>query len=202
MDTTTEGALGNWFLLMDPAWRPTAEDDEPPLEAVAGVWSVGEDGALGRFRANPDYRPTDENSPSDPLDAALRLLLHSRAETRHIQLVLRETLVDLAVNPDGRPLVAAAPDGVPCVVVATGQPHRARLTPPAWHRVDLDELVITLPDDVDVLFNPAGPAPVRLTGDFIRETLLLDDEEIAAAHPESRPATPLRVFPWDTSTPQ
>ncbi|WP_424186968.1 type VII secretion system-associated protein [Actinokineospora sp. G85] len=199
MDTTTKGPLENWFLLMDPAWHPTAEDDEPPLEAVVGVWPIAEDGALGPFRANPDYRPTNEDSPSDPVDAVLRLLLTSRADTEHLQLVLRETLLDLAMNTTGHPLVTTAPDGTPCVVVATSHPHQARLTPPTWRRLDLNDLIITLPDNTDVLFNPGGPAPVRLTATFLQETLLQDDEEITP-HPPA--PTPLRVFPWDTSTPQ
>lgn len=192
----TEDSLENWFLLMDPTWRP-AEGAAPPPEAVVGLWPVDEDGGLGRFRPNRDYRPAGGNSPTDPLDAVLRLVLQARAETSHLQLVLRDAALDLAVNADGRPLITRSPDDVPCVVVVTGEPHRDRLTPPGWHRVDLDELVVHLADGVDVLINPGGPASTRLTGDFIRETLLVDDERITDPGTREQAARTLRVIPWN-----
>jgi hypothetical protein len=203
MTETTEGTqagglLENWFLLMDPAWRPASENDPPPIEAVVGLWPVEEEGVIGKFRANPDYMPTDENSPADPLDAVLRLVLQGRAEAEHIQLLLRDTLFDIAMNGDGRPLVTTSPDDLMCVVVATGEPHRRRIASPGWQRIDLGELVELLADDVDVLFNPGGPASVRLTGDFMRETLMLDDEEVAELYANSNQDTSgLRVVSWE-----
>ncbi|MDQ7810879.1 type VII secretion system-associated protein [Amycolatopsis sp. A133] len=196
--TPAEGPLENWFLLMDPAWSPAAENDAPPVEAVVGLWPVAEDGGLGKFRANPEYVPADEHSPSDPLDAVLRLVLQGRAEAGHIQLVVRETLVDVAMNGDGRPLVTRSPDDVPCVVVATGEPHRRRVAAPDWRRVDLAELTALLADGVDVLFNPGGPAAVRLTGDFLRESLALDEAQVAELYgPGEQDGAGLRVVPWE-----
>ncbi|EME51780.1 hypothetical protein H074_36394 [Amycolatopsis decaplanina DSM 44594] len=193
-----EGPLENWFLLMDPAWRPASENDPPPIEAVVGLWPVEEEGKLGKFRANPDYTPTDENSPSDPLDAVLRLVLQGRAESEHIQLMLRDTLFDIAMNGDGNPLITKSPDDLLCVIVATGEPHRQRLASPDWRRIDLGELVELLADEIDVLFNPAGPAAVRLSGEFIRETLELDDDQVAALYAKSnQDASGLRVVMWE-----
>jgi hypothetical protein len=198
---TTEGTqadapLENWFLLMDPAWVPAVEHEAPPIDAVVGLWPVEDGGRLGKFRPNPQYSPSDGTSPSDPLDAVLRLVLHGRAEAEHIQLMLRDSLFDIAMNGDGRPLVTRSPDDVPCVVVATGEPHRRRLSSPEWSRIDLDELVVLLADGVDVLFNPGGPASVRLTGDFMRETLMMDDEQVAALYANHQDASGLRVMPW------
>ncbi|MBB2934768.1 hypothetical protein FHX82_001788 [Amycolatopsis bartoniae] len=196
--TQAEGPLENWFLLMDPAWRPTSENDPPPIEAVVGLWPVEDEGKIGKFRANPEYVPADENSPSDPLDAVLRLVLQGRAEADHIQLMLRDTLFDIAMNGDGRPLVTKSPDDILCVVVATGEQHRQRIASPDWRRIDLDELVELLADEVDVLFNPGGPASVRLTGDFMRETLMMDDEQVAEIYANSnQDANGLRVVPWE-----
>lgn len=196
----TEGPLENWFLLMDPAWRPASENDPPPVEAVVGLWPVEEGGSVGKFRANPEYVPSDENSPSDPLDAVLRLVLQGRAEMQHIQLMLRDSLFDVAMNGDGRPLVTKSPDDIACVVVTTGEPHRMRVSSPDWRRVDLEEVVDLLADGVDVLFNPGGPASVRLTGDFLRETTMLDDEKVAELYAEHRDAEGLRVVPWEVSS--
>ncbi|MFC0547893.1 type VII secretion system-associated protein [Kutzneria chonburiensis] len=175
----------DFFLLMDPSWNP--DRGTPPAEAVVGLWPV-EDGTVGKFRSNPQYVATDGNSPSDPLDAVLRLALRGRAEARHIQLMLRDSLFDLAMNGDGRPLVTTSPDDVPCVVVASGEPHGQRVSAPRWRRVDLGDLVVLLADGVDVLFNPGGPASVRLTGDFLRETMMLGDDLVAEGFPDNSAA--------------
>lgn len=205
MDTMTEttenaGPMENWFLLMDPEWSPSSENEAPPIEAIVGLWPV-EEGKLGKFRANPEYLPADENSPADPVDAVLRLVLQGRAEAEHIQLMLRDSLFDIAMNGDGRPLVTKSPDDIPCVVVATGEQHRRRINSPDWRRIDLDELVVLLADGVDVLFNPGGPASVRLTGDFMRETLMMDDEQVAELYQNHQDATGLKIVPWDGTGP-
>lgn len=192
-ETPDHGPLENWFLLMDPAWRPSADDEAPPAAAVVGLWPV-EDGAIGKFRPNPGYAPADENAPSDPLDVVLRLMADGQAETERLRLMLRDSLYDVALNSDGRPLVTTSPDDVPCVVVATGEPHRRRLRAPDWQRVELAELVEQLADGVDVLFNPGGPASVRLTGDFLRETMFLDDDEFVLP---GDAVAGLRFVPWD-----
>jgi hypothetical protein len=183
----------HWFLLMDPAWRPSTPDETPPAEAVVGVWPV-EDGVIGKFRPNPAYVPADERAPSDPLDVVLRLMLDGRDETWRVQLMLRDSLYDVARNADGTPLVTRSPDGVPCVVVATGEPHRRKIRAPGWQRVELLELVELLADGVDVLFNPGGPAPTRLTGDFLRGTTLLGDDEFPVP---AQDIARLRVLPWE-----
>ncbi|MET8759871.1 type VII secretion system-associated protein [Lentzea sp. NPDC004782] len=187
----------NWFLLMDPAWQPEAADAEPPLEAIVGVWPLDDGGHVGKFRANPGYRPTDERSPSDPLDAVLRLVMQGRAEAEQIQLMLRDSMFDVAMNDDTSPLIALSPDNVKCVVVATGEPHRRRIRSPQWLRTDLEDLVVLLADGVDVLFNPGGPASVRLYGDFVRNSLLLDDKEVAELYERYREAQELRIKLWE-----
>ncbi|GLY54513.1 type VII secretion system-associated protein [Lentzea sp. NBRC 102530] len=195
-DTEPAGAMENWFLLMDPAWHPKTEDETPPIEAVVGMWPVESDGTLGKFRANPEHVPSDAESPTDPLDAVLRLVMQQRAEAEHIQLMLRDSLFDIAMNGDGRPLIMNSPDQLQCVVIATGELHRQRVSAPDWRRIDLEELVVLLADGIDVFFNPGSPAAVRLTGDFIRETLMLDDERAAELYAEHQEATDLQVAPW------
>ncbi|WP_063741530.1 type VII secretion system-associated protein [Saccharothrix syringae] len=187
----------NWFLLMDPSWQPESEDDPPPLEAVVGLWPVEPEGGVGRFRANPSYVPSDPQSPTDPLDAVIRLLMKGEAEADQLQLLLRDSLFDIAMNGDGRPLVMRSPDDVPCVAVTTSEVHRRRVASPEWQRIDLDDLVVFLGDEVDVLFNPGGPASVRLLGDFMRRTHAMSEEEVAAAYERFRDGRTLEVVPWD-----
>ncbi|GGU86952.1 type VII secretion system-associated protein [Lentzea flava] len=186
-----------WILLMDPGWSPGDENEPPPIEAVVGLWPVNE-GEVGKFQANPQYVPMNENSPTDPLDAALRLVLRGSAGADQIQLMLRDSTFDIAMNGDGRPLITKSPDDLPCVVVATGEQHRRRVSSPQWRRIDLDELVVLLADGVDVLINPAGPASVRLTGDFMRETSMLTDEEVADLHARHRESSGMRVVSPDS----
>ncbi|MFI5492925.1 type VII secretion system-associated protein [Actinoplanes sp. NPDC051859] len=189
------------FLLTDPDWQPLTEGELPPAGAVLGAWTIGGDGAVAPFRSNPDYRPRDARSAADPLDAALRLLSKDRAEPEQVQTLLHEASFEVAVDEHGQPLVVAAPDGVRCVVVATGVAQRAAAGPDRWREDDLMGLVTALPDAIDVLFNPGGPVPVRLTGDFLRETLLWSDDDIAAAYGRFHPATPgpVAVLPWVVS---
>nr|WP_067494858.1 type VII secretion system-associated protein [Actinoplanes sp. TFC3] len=186
----------SFFLLMDPEWLPEHEGDTPPFESVVGLWPLAGDGSVGRFRSNPQYRPVNENSPSDPVDALLRLTVRGDAGMEQLQLVLRDSLVDQAMNGDGRPLIGKSPDGVPCVVIATSTPHRERIASPDWRRADLDEVVAALPDQVDVLLNPGGPATVRLTGDFIRATAAMKDDELTAARTSFRSEGDISVEPW------
>ncbi|WBB80448.1 type VII secretion system-associated protein [Micromonospora sp. WMMD882] len=195
----------SYFLLMDPDWQPGPDDDAPDAGAVLGLWPVEADGGLGAFRANPDYRPRDADAVADPLDALFRLAVRGQAPAEQIQLALRDTLVDVALGGDDRPLILRSPDDVPCVVLATSAPQRDRVDAPRWRRIDLAELVALLPDRVDTLFNPAGPAPMRLIGDFVRETLLMGDDEIAEARAVALAALPadrgVPVLPWVVGEP-
>ncbi|WP_367129236.1 type VII secretion system-associated protein [Saccharothrix sp. HUAS TT1] len=193
----TDADTENWFLLMDPSWAPETQDEAPPLHAVVGLWPVSPEGEVGRFRTNPSYVPSNPTSPHDPLDAVMRLLLRGEAEVEHLQMLLRDTLYDLAMNGDGRPLVMNSPDDVPCTVVATSEGHRGRVSSPEWRRVDLTDLVELLADGVDVLFNPGGPASVRLAGEFIRRTLVMSEEEVRAAYDSLHDDRPLEVLPWE-----
>ncbi|MEU7906162.1 type VII secretion system-associated protein [Actinoplanes sp. NPDC049118] len=191
---------GDGVLLVDSGGA--AESDAGvPGSAVVGRWPVGGDGTVGPFRSNPEYRPRDDTSVTDVVDALLRLAGQSPAATGQLQMLLREALFELAMNGDGRPLVTRSPDDVPCVVIVTSASHRRRVNPPGWRRIDLVALVTLLADGVDVLFNPAGAMLFRLTGDFIRETLLMTDEDAAAAYEALRLAAAARVDPWTPATP-
>ncbi|MEV7043711.1 type VII secretion system-associated protein [Amycolatopsis sp. NPDC051061] len=128
----------------------------------------------------------------------LRLVLQGRAEVEHIQLLLRDSLFDIAMNGDGSPLVTQSPDDIRCVVVATGEPHRRRIASPHWRRIDLGELIELVGSELDVLFNPGGPAAVRLNGDFMRDSLAMTDERVAELYANSgQDGSGLRVIPWE-----
>lgn len=164
----------NWMLLTDTRWEApdegTAETtDVPPVEAIVGGWLVEPDGTVGRFTANPLYRPEDPTSPTSPVDASASLVASGRAGVDVVLLALRDSLVDVALDSEGGVVVAPAPDGVPCVLVATGAVDQARVDAADWRQVDLGELLTLLPDDVDVLLNPGGRRSMRLFADALRD---------------------------------
>jgi hypothetical protein len=156
------------LLLLAPGWQPESPDEPPPIEAIVGLWPVT-DGKAGRFRPNPGYLPADDKSPSDPLDAVLLLTLRGEATKDQIRHMLASTLIDVAMNGDGRPLIMRSPDDIPCLLLASAEVHKRRIFAPDWLLADVGEIVELLPEDTDVLINMGGIASVRLTGDFIRE---------------------------------
>jgi hypothetical protein len=113
--------------------------------------------------------------PGDRLEELFRLAARGQVPAEQLRLALCRSRFDVALDGDGRPLIGPSPDGRPCVAVATSVAHRERVTAAGWRRVDLPDLVCLLPDRVDVLVNPTGPAPFRLPGNTVREALLSCD---------------------------
>jgi hypothetical protein len=163
-----------WVFLLDPAWQAQAADDatsaegaeSPPLEAVVGGWLVTADGSVGRFRANPDYEPSQPGSPTDPVDATLQLLMRGEIDSDALFAVIKESVFDVALDADGRPIIAPSPDDVPSLLVSTAPAQRFRVHADDWRaEVSAAELGELLREyQVDVLFNPGGPASIRLIG--------------------------------------
>ena len=187
----------NYFVVTDPAWEPEPDSDLPPIEAVIGVWPVAGDGSVGRFRPNPDYFPSDVDSPTDPLDALIRLTAAGAADAEQLQLILRQSEFDIAMNGDGRPMLQPSPDDVLCVLLASSGSHRRDVNLPLWRRCDLEALVTLLADGVDVLVNPGGPAMTRLSGDFVRAAFMAGDEELNAAFDRARNREKVALVPWE-----
>jgi hypothetical protein len=169
-----------WVFLIDPAWQAQAQVDEaafaegaesPPLEAVVGGWLVTADGSVGRFRANPDYEPSRPGSPTDPVDATLQLLMRGEIDSDALFAVIKESVFDVALDADGRPIIAPSPDDVPSLLVSTAPAQRFRVHVDDWRaEVSAAELSGLLQEyQVDVLFNPGGPASIRLIGDVFAE---------------------------------
>jgi hypothetical protein len=167
-------AEGQWVLLVDPAWRPVGgtEVAGPPLAAVVGGWLAGADGSVSRFEANPVYQPSSPDSPTDPLDASLRLMSRGEVDFDRLSAVLRESVLAVALGTRGEPLVAPAPDDVPSLLVTTAHVHRARVRAESWLEVSAAELAVLLRDvEVDVLINPGAPACTRLLAETVERAV-------------------------------
>jgi hypothetical protein len=158
--------------MIDPAWQPAGDGDEPPFEAVVGGWFLQDDGEVSLFRPNPGYQPSRPGLPTDPVDAALQRLAEDAGDGEALLSALPDILFGVAVDEQGIALVIPAPDGVPSVLVATALAHRARVDTPGWREVTVTELAAALPPEgVDVLLNPGAPASTRLTADAVRSAV-------------------------------
>jgi hypothetical protein len=163
---------GRWTFMVDPAWRPAGDKDEPPWEAVVGGWFVQEDGEVSLFRPNPSYQPSRPDLPTDPLDVSLQLRGRGNGDADDVLAALQDVLLGVAVDEQGMALVAPAPDDVLSVLVTTAPRHRARVDAAGWRDVTLAQLAEALPTEgVDVLLNPGAPASMRLTADTVRRTV-------------------------------
>lgn len=172
-----------WVFLIDPAWQAANNAEsglaKPPLEAVVGGWFVEQDGTTGRFHANSDYEPSREDSPTDPVDATLQLVVRGEAEPHQLLSTMREGAFGVAVTAENTPVVVLSPDEVPSVLVATAPAHSRRISEvegltdvAGWAEVTLEQLVGLLPDEgVDVLLNPGAPSSMRLVAAALRETV-------------------------------
>ncbi len=159
----------NWFVLLDPKWQPSSPDMKPPPEAIVGGWMLDEHDKPGPFQPNPDYVPGDETTPTDPTDAVLRLIM--RGENVGDQLIptVRDAVVEIAVDEEDQPLISPSPDGVMSVLVATAPVQRTGLPLERWWPVVGARLPELVPDGVDILLNPDGLAPFRLSTDALRD---------------------------------
>ena len=161
-----------WTFLIDPAWD-TARDGTPPADAVVGGWLLDADGGTGPFHPNPDYRPSHPDSPTDPVDATLRLVNRGEADADALLATMVTAVLGVAMDEQGNPLVAAAPDGVPSVLVTTAPGHRSRVRAAAgWQEVRAEELAEVLPDNgVDLLVNPGAPASMRIVAASLKQAV-------------------------------
>lgn len=200
-----EPGASHWYLLMDPEWTASAEQTEPPVASIMGLWPVEADGELGRFRANPHYVPGVADAPADPLDALFRALTARRAVPDQVRLLLRDSELEVALGPAGHPLIVRSPDDVSCVLVATSPWYRlSSVAVESWRRVTIEELTDLLPAGTDVLFNPGSPGSLRLVSAFVRSARRLSPQQLAAARTGLPPAagTGLRLLAWRLGFPE
>jgi hypothetical protein len=170
VEPTSLGAIrqDNWFVLLDPAWQPANPQTQAPPEAIVGGWMLDEDGKAGPFQPNPDYVPGDESTPTDPTDAVLRLIAAGQDVRDQLVPTVRDAVLEIAVDDHDQPIVSPAPDGVPCVLVVTASAHKARVDAQNWWPVVGAMLPEIVPDGVDILLNPGGPASFRLSTEALR----------------------------------
>jgi hypothetical protein len=160
-----------WIVLFDTAGADSPAPSAAPDDHMIGGWPIRPDGTALPFVPNPAYRPVIEGSPTDPVDAATRLVTDGNGDGETVLLALRDSMLWLAVDEEGEPVVDDSPDDVSCVLIASGGVHRDRVDGPLWREVTGPELAELLPAKTDVLINYGGPAAMRLIGDVVREAM-------------------------------
>ncbi|MEV6323871.1 type VII secretion system-associated protein [Nocardia sp. NPDC051787] len=170
MDEPMRGAIrqNNWFVILDPSWTSVTPWSEPPAEVIVGGWMVDEDGGVGPFQPNPYYIPKDPDAPTDPTDAVLHLIAEGQQLADDLIGRIRDSMLHIACDDKDRPVLSRAPDGAPCVLVVTAERHKQGALVPRWRSVAGAKLPEIIPDGVDILLNPAGPAPFRLVTATLR----------------------------------
>ncbi|MFE7802093.1 type VII secretion system-associated protein [Nocardia sp. NPDC057440] len=158
---------GDWFVLPAPSWDPDGPSAAPPPEAIVGGWMV-EDDTIGPFEPNPGYRPADD-TPSDPIDAVLRLIAIGEELGDELIATICHSVVEIGCGTDDLPIIGAAPDGAPCIVVATAAVQKQALDVDSWMRTLGSNLPEIVPQDVDIMLNPSGAAPFRLIMNAMRD---------------------------------
>lgn len=135
----------------------------PPPEVILGGWAIGEDGIPGPFEPNPNYAPSDEALPTDPIDAVLRRISNGDNVTgEEIIAALRNAVVEIGCDNQNEPLVIRAPDGAPCAAVATAAIHKRRVKAERWWPVLGTMPADIVPGGADILLNPGSPTQFRL----------------------------------------
>ncbi|MEC3920258.1 type VII secretion system-associated protein [Nocardia sp. CDC160] len=154
-----------WLILPEPEW-----DAESPLPsgAMVGGWRLGENGRPGPFQPNPHYRPHDGATPTDPLDAVLRLFAAGEDVGHRIVPMVLGAVLQIGCDERGAPRPCRAPDGAPCVAVVTAEVHKRRVNVDRWLSITGDCLPELTPPGADILFNPGGPAQFRLVAKALR----------------------------------
>ena len=161
---------GGLIFLVDNEWKPSADEENPPITAMLGAWRVSADGTRGRFQPNPLYLPSTPDSPPDPVDAVLRKLATGEFDPEHLPEVLAEVMYGIALDERGVAMVRAAPDGTPAVLVTTAYVHRDRVDAAHWRNITLAQLAEALPaDGVHVLVNPGAPHSLLVLADSVRK---------------------------------
>lgn len=159
---------GDWFLLLDPAYRPETMDSPPPPAVIVGGWMLNADHIVGPFEPNPDYVPADESTPTDPVDSLLRRIAEGEQLAEELLDAVRNAVLEIGCDEEDRPLIGIAPDGAHCVVIATAGVQKRAVDVDRWWPVLGGALTDIVPPDTDLLLNPAGAAPFRLSVHALR----------------------------------
>ncbi|MFF9062393.1 type VII secretion system-associated protein [Streptomyces sp. NPDC014882] len=152
-------APGHWIGVVDPEWT---EERTPPQWAVLGEWRSDDDGGVGEYRANPEYRPSARvlgwPEPTDPVDAAAQRAATGYGTVDDALEALARADVTVLRGPDGGPLTAVGRDGAPVVLSFTSPAHELMSAELRHDTLPAAELARSLSGSGTLLMVNAGAA--------------------------------------------
>lgn len=165
-------APDHWLGMVDPNW---SGDGSPPSWAVMGEWRSDTTGEIVQWRENEEYRPSPSARgwppPTDEVDEAIQLAVTGYGPAEDVTRRLKGAEVAVPVDPDGRPLLASTPDGIPVIPVHTSPAQLDALGRLAYDAVPVALLLDLLESDQRLLVNPSGAASLLLETDALRRAV-------------------------------
>ncbi|GGS99980.1 type VII secretion system-associated protein [Streptomyces cinerochromogenes] len=162
-------APDHWLGMVDPAW---SGEGPPPSWAVRGEWRTDAAGEIVEWRENEEYRASPSARgwppPTDEVDEAVQLAVTGYGPAEEVTRRLAEAEVAVPVDPEGRPLLAATPDGIPVIPVHTSAAQVDALGRLAYEAVPVTLLLDLLEPEQRLLLNPGGAASLLLETDALR----------------------------------
>ncbi|MFE7802585.1 type VII secretion system-associated protein [Nocardia sp. NPDC057440] len=156
---------GESLVLTAPGWEASKQ---PPPEAIVGRWIVDQNGNVGPFQPNPDYLPTDDATPTDPLDAILRLIAEGDQQLiDEFVSTLCHSIVEVGCDKHNRPVTSVMPDDTVCIVIVTAQAQKVGVEVDHWWPMVGSDLPEIAPAGTGILFNPNGCTSLCLVADAL-----------------------------------
>jgi len=164
----------SWIYSVDGAYE--AAEEIPPY-AVVGAWPVDENGQLGAFTANDNYRPSPAalqlDLPTDAVDAAVQLAATGHGSEGDVALALAASTIYLPANDDGDLIAYRREDGKEYVAIFT-DPNKAPATAAQLLPTDIRSFLAVVPEDTTVAINPGGQVAASFTSGELRAALPTD----------------------------
>ncbi|MEV7454212.1 type VII secretion system-associated protein [Streptomyces nigra] len=196
-------APGHWIGMVDPEWT---QDASPPAWAVVGEWQSDEDGGVGDYRPNPDYRPSARvlgwPEPTDPVDAAAQRAATGYGSVDEAIAALARAEITVVRGPDGGPLTAAGLDGAPVILSFTSPAHAFMSAALRHDKIPATELARSLRGSgTQMMVNAGAAAPLLVPVDKLLDARPEPRPEAERARPAPHVTEPHRSSePWPHTT--
>ncbi|MCA1278620.1 type VII secretion system-associated protein [Saccharopolyspora sp. 7B] len=179
MREAARARAGGYLYVTDPAYDP---DGDVPPHGIKGAFGVDENGDIGNFHPNPNYRPSrveEAEPPAGLVDHGLRETLAGRFDQEQFLRYVAGAVLPVLVSEQGNPLLLDADDGVCLMTYSTPKavPEDVRI-----ERMYLPRVVPKLPTEASVVLTGTAGVQARypvpdLVAAMRAAQMLLDDPE-------------------------
>ncbi|MER7014921.1 type VII secretion system-associated protein [Saccharopolyspora sp. NPDC000359] len=149
---------GGYIYVIDSAYDPNGD---VPAHAIKGAFAVDENGEIGDYQANPNYRPSQielGEPPASMTDQGMRAAMAGRLGQDELLGLVARAVLPVLVTPEGHVMLLNSENG-PCLVAYT-----TRSVVPGDVHVEvlyLPRILRNLPPDVSVVLNGSAGLQAR-----------------------------------------